>query len=1738
MKLFTKLMLMLSLCLVVFGLMSCKGNTEDPDANGTKPTVTDNEVIFSPYVNTTLVLGEGVKEADIKTVKTAYYNKLGKELKVADATAEAEEHEIIIGKNDRDLSQKAYRYLVALENDKGYVGYVICSDGKSVAIAYNEKSFGENVAFNEAVDFFVSKQMGKDTLKYNAGIVHYAIFDPITKQQERDDKQIEMLWDLKLSQLIVKTEDEDASNAILSELKMLRQVFAGDDNIVTWLANLYDPGTGGFYYSNSARNNETYLPDLESTNRAIGLVEAILTGYSGNIVDYFGEEIAEKFVTFVNNMQASDSGYFYHPQWPRDAIDNNATRRDRDLLDAIGILETFSASPRYDTPNGIKGSETVTPVSGLTTPLGKSVARAVSTAVGVAEAPASENEGYYIPPYLSSVSEFTSYLSGLGFNKNTASACNKVLSEISMYKTLDEYMVSQGKSAYLVDTLKKTIARYQLDSGLWSSDDNGYTAMQSLVPITEVYNALGEPVPDYADIFLTATKVLRFTEEVKNITDISGSWSALATVVNNLVSYTKEEQRETLGWRLADLYASLPTAISTARAELSKFKRNDGAFSSVTEGNAYTSYDMPVALPLMEESDMIATFNATKTLWYSVFIILDTGTVPVFTASDRMLFQKTLLDLGVVIKNEIAPAEPIDFEKYNVGDTSDVGLSLKSINSYARVINDPLREGRSLHLYSAADKGAYADNFNFAVTQTQRNASCFVVDFDMLVNEETSQSMFGQIQLVRDVYILGFVRKGDEIRFIEKTGQGFQDGYVYDLGVTAKVGEWFNFRLEFYPGTRDTVRAKLFLNGDCVAVSDLFKTRQNESYTPLTTFNTLTFLGYPKYTLDAYIDNIVIETTYKAYTPETGSLNRNIDTPDGPQTKHDFEGTTLPSGMIIGGGLANATITDDPNNGEGDTNKVLSVNEKAGLITLPLTQRGSGINSALIEFDLTVDESTSVGTVYNIGFKEYHYDNRVFAIMQILIIEEQGKKYAIIAEASTSGATGIRYDATKMELGKNYKVAFHLFFNERVAAAFVDGEVVGISTNVSESLSKGYMGITTFEVNNSALASKAYIDNLVVERAHYSFEEVTAPAVDRETGSFDDEGKMTFEGVAPSGGTLAFNTVGSVKVPVNQRVNVPTIGLFGFDVISSSFGAVAIELQDEAGNIIASFTLRHTDNGVELFEITENGKYPKSIHTISSESFNISVEYSATNESLNFLVDGEYAAATSLIYKRGSAAHGFDFLVVKSAAQTGFAIDNIYAEKITAVFKGHTVSLENEDNKNETLNFETSSFASMPEKVGFILGSPAAYHRIVEDKINGEVTKALLMYCSPTGATYTNFKKTFTAADANAVFFETDIKIEAVGTGTAYYMFAFQANSLATDEVTIKTAGKGASLVLSGAGFSTTTLNAKENEWFKLRVEYADTSYDFNYDGTNDYIFRIYINGSLIGEKNNTYKETKSSIASIRTRNSSNSNGYMYFDNSTMGEFSMSYTPPAPADTDTVTYEQGMLNTQLLAYSAGQSASSYSFADSNIAGRVTKVLDIKTASGSQDMLTVKVGKAEEGANALTFETYIKIAPVSDTATLYLEPKNAAGKQACRLVITAEKNGDVKIAGVSSGGKLDKYVSEITVGKTGEWIKLKVQYMSPRIDYTGDKIYDVLYRVFAEDLLLATGYQTYTTTSYFAADAIESFVLTMTSDTAADVYLDETKLWRTVGVEDEAPEFDENLGKPIGGSGGYETDGWV
>ncbi len=1736
--------LLLAIISLAFGLVSCK----KPD-NGKEepPAVVDDDVIYSPYIDTTIVLGEGIDSRDVNSLRTTYYKKVGKEISVSSAESTPLSHEIIVGKTDRELSKKAYNYLTRFKDDNKDAGYVIYSDGKSVAIAFDNASYGENIAFIEAIEEFVSEYMQTASLKFDAGAVCHDFFDSIDRQEARDEEISKRLWDLKLSQITAKVDgNEELATSIFDELQSLQYIYNDKYSIVEWIANLYDPEIGGFYYSNSARNNQGYLPDLQSTSQALGIVESILTGYGGTLTDYFGEEIAEKFVSFAKNMQ-DPNGYFYHPQWSKGLTDNNLERRTIDVLAALNIMELFGATPTYDTYNGVKGEGAVTPASRLTLPLADNGVASVSKVVST-----SDSE-IYIPPHLRSQSAFSTYLNGLDIRGNTSAVCNTLLSEMPLYKAVDKMLEENGEKYRLSELICNYLNQNQNDNtGLWSSSNKvTFEEIEEISDVIKVYDALGECALGYGSIFATINNYLNFEEEPTDISYISGAWTSLAAVVNNITTYGDKIIEDEINDALSFLYSGFDITLKRTRTMLLKFLREDGSFSTTPSGSADEQFGMTVALPLMDEGDMNATLLAAKNTWLSVFRVLGVGDVPIFGTTDRMMFSKTLLDLGVIVKNEIKSAKPEDFESFNIGETSNAWLFSKfSEGRYLEVVEGPEGMGHVLKLYSSDASGQ--DEFHFDAMSTVKGATCYVYDLDMCISSESSQGLATFMVFYKYLHCIRFERDGNTIKLIEGSNQ-WEAPVILDLDTSVQVDEWFNLRVEYYPGNADTVRSKIFLNGECIAVTDNYFNKDTPGTVPPSNYEGLAIFAKSSKVMSTLVDNVMTESNYMTYVPETSSsLKYNVDTPDSNQIMHDFEQTaqgSIPVGFKPVGEASSIGVKKD-----NDGNNVLSFSEKVGELILPLDQRGSAPNSAIVEFDFTVSTDSAVGAKYQINFNEYLYEERNLASIQLQVIEEGGNKYVAVAEA-LSGTAKEPYSHVKLSLGVKYRLRLQLFFEQSAMVVSVDGDIIGISENVMTDCWKLYMGETSIMSMSPSVPSTILIDNLISERVSSDFDEMTAPNIPRKDYNFDSTEDMVIGGVSPSDGKLSFEGASGssyVKIPVNVRVNVPLVNLAGLDVSTteSGNGELIIAFTDSSDNFIFAFALVRNGADVDIYEYTKNGRYPRSIYTVSESSFSISIEYSSgqDRDRINLFVNGEYAVSSSLLYKDGSSKNNFEYLRVGTVrGSAGFAVDNLYAEKTAAVFKTYASVMPNTDESDRVMTYETSNFASMPssKRLELSLGSSKTYLTIKESFVNNAVTKVLEFYSSGAAGDIIIFKRTQTESGTNAAFYETDMMLKSTGDVMRTLMqfrASWNGSYPTVYNIVLETNGPGAPLTVKGGktqttepgtDFNTTLNNVKEGEWFKIRVEYVDTPYDYNYDGLQDCIVRVYINGTLAGEgstaNNLNTIPPASAMVNMRFTVSSGIEGSVFFDNTALGQCTMTYEEPVPADTDTITYTPGIITNKTQPTLGTNSSASIS--SITVGEEVNKVLKLYSAIENKDKLTVSPTVTLETANAISFETDIMINPETDTATFYLEPANDSGKPAFRLTINATKGGNVTMSSLD--------IPETVIGTCGEWIHIKVEYMNPYIDYTGDRILDILYKVYIKGASepVAKGYAPYNSSSYYDPLALTKFVFTIEKDTVSEILFDNTRFWQVELEPDVAPEFPDS-GDNSHGNTGSDGSGWT
>ena len=581
--------------------------------------------------------------------------KIGSSVSVVTDTAKTAEHEILLGRTNRPLSEKAYRSLERLRDEDGdQVGYVIYSDGNSIAIAYDLDVFDLRVAEKCAVEYFIDTYVEKnETLKIKSGKIATHVFDPILYQEEIEDAlQVEKwaAFEESLSKLT------DNAKEIVDAYRFYYTEVCTDD-VVYWLADLYDKDLGGFYFSNSGRDNEGFLPDIESTSQAVGFYKS--TGMILHDVD-FPDWFAEEIVRFTKSLQDPD-GYFYHPQWDRATLAANTQRMGRDLNSSEGLLERFGAKPTYKTPNGMEGDGILydgTPIDGTTpTSYGeltgrlsdKSTVSAVSKVV-----PVDTISGFEM---LESVDAFVTYLDELAAKNELPTSdsryrsfyqiANEVTTISSQLLAKDEANGNRVLAEILYNWLNENQDQETglFDEGLTFANTNAY------YKAINVYNALGYPVPLADKVVESTIEILMNADNFDCILNTFNIWGSLNQTRKNLEQFAKSKEaiatRDAMRKTLLDL---APQAVrATAEAQL-LFKMSDGSFSYLIGSNTSVSQMMKVAVPNTCEGDVNST---TLTMGGILHGMLETmgikGYAPTcFTEADGMRCFLRMSKLGTI----------------------------------------------------------------------------------------------------------------------------------------------------------------------------------------------------------------------------------------------------------------------------------------------------------------------------------------------------------------------------------------------------------------------------------------------------------------------------------------------------------------------------------------------------------------------------------------------------------------------------------------------------------------------------------------------------------------------------------------------------------------------------------------------------------------------------------------------------------------------------------------------------------------------------------------------------------------------------------------------------------------------------------------------------------------------------------------------------------------------------------
>ncbi|MBQ8322271.1 MAG: hypothetical protein IJX92_07910 [Clostridia bacterium] len=376
--------------------------------------------------------------------------------------------------------------------------------------------------------------------------------------------------------------------AAVDEIRKIYDMF--DERMLIWLAGLWDAEIGGFYFSNSARDNDGFLPDLESTNQAVVFIaeQCALPGDEMPITK-IPERFSKKISDWAYELQDED-GYFYHPQWGKDVPH---TRRSRDVMAAWRLIEPLGRECRYVRPT--KRPKDEPPESNPT-----------------------------LPEYLRSTDAFSTWLKGQQIDKRSYQFGHFINSTASQ-------IIAAGQE--YVDLLVSWLNEHQYsENGLWEPQVS-YSSVNGLMKLALCYPDFGAALPYPEKSYESARAAVLSDEPLTFACEFYNAWAALNASIKSMDEKMADEYR-------MKLRAHAPEMIRVTGEKMAKCRVSDGSFAYFTaeSGKVCThSQGVPVALDNVREGDINGNGCSTSAPLRHMFAAFGVEKPPLFCPEDAEL---------------------------------------------------------------------------------------------------------------------------------------------------------------------------------------------------------------------------------------------------------------------------------------------------------------------------------------------------------------------------------------------------------------------------------------------------------------------------------------------------------------------------------------------------------------------------------------------------------------------------------------------------------------------------------------------------------------------------------------------------------------------------------------------------------------------------------------------------------------------------------------------------------------------------------------------------------------------------------------------------------------------------------------------------------------------------------------------------------------------------------------------
>ena len=380
--------------------------------------------------------------------------------------------------------------------------------------------------------------------------------------------------------------------------------------MLEWVAGLFDPDIGGFYYSNSGRDNDEIEwdgkkfktgPDVESTIDAIGILTN--TGVIGSAKE-LPDWMKEKMIKFVSSLQSPEDGYIYHPQWGDKVA---FARRGRDLNWAISLQNHLDFKLPY-----------------------KNALERMRESAGDAEKRKEVEKT--MPEHLRSPEAFKEYLEGLDWfgEKGLAAygAGNALAAQAAMIHAAGLY----DQACEFLDSIQNK------ETGIWGVQ-GGYSAVNAILKIVAFYDYGKRPIPNPEKVAMLSMDTITCPDRNNTVCYQYNTWLSVNFVKGNLRKAGGEENEAIIKRIDAEMIKRAPECLLTTIEKIKPFKCEDASYSYYWDMTCPVSQGAPVA-NCVKEGDLNATLiNGHGTLSHTLSVLGLGGIAPsLFSPDDYKIF--------------------------------------------------------------------------------------------------------------------------------------------------------------------------------------------------------------------------------------------------------------------------------------------------------------------------------------------------------------------------------------------------------------------------------------------------------------------------------------------------------------------------------------------------------------------------------------------------------------------------------------------------------------------------------------------------------------------------------------------------------------------------------------------------------------------------------------------------------------------------------------------------------------------------------------------------------------------------------------------------------------------------------------------------------------------------------------------------------------------------------------------